>query len=129
MTLEAADGFSAVLALPATGPRRAGRVVGFGITNDAAPAAQKTPVWAGYRRRQTGGDGGPAGSADEDGRRSGNDVLTVVAAPGVTGKVVTVALTHYSLTGFYDDVIAAPKLRDAAPAPSFAAAFGFAVGP
>jgi hypothetical protein len=38
-------------------------------------------------------------------------------------------LTHYSLTGFYDDVIAAPKLRDAAPAPSFAAAFGFAVGP
>jgi acid phosphatase len=68
-------------------------------------------------------------TADEDDRHSGNKVLTVVAAPGVTGKVVTAALTHYSLTGLYDDVIGAAKLRDAATAPSFAAAFGLAVGP
>jgi hypothetical protein len=54
---------------------------------------------------------------------------TVVAAPGLTGKVVTAALRHYSLTGLYDDVIGVPKLRDAATAPSFAAAFGLAVGP
>lgn len=68
-------------------------------------------------------------TADEDDRRSGNQVLTVVAAPGVTGKVVTAALTHYSLTGLYDDVIGARKLREAATAPSFAAAFGLAAGP
>jgi phosphatidylinositol-3-phosphatase len=68
-------------------------------------------------------------TADEDDRHSGNKVLTVVAAPGLTGKVVTAALTHYSLTGLYDDVIGVPKLRDAATAPSFAAAFGLAVGP
>ncbi len=68
-------------------------------------------------------------TADEDDRRSGNNVLMVVAAPGVTGKVVTTPLTHYSLTGFYDDVIGAPKLRAAATAPSLAAAFGLAVGP
>ena len=55
-------------------------------------------------------------TADEDDRHSGNKVLTVVAAPGLTGKVVTAALTHYSLTGLYDDVIGVPKLRDAATA-------------
>jgi hypothetical protein len=68
-------------------------------------------------------------TADEDDSHHGNKVLTVVAAPGVTRIVVTAALTHYSLTGLYDDVIGAPKLRDAATAPSFAAAFGLAVGP
>ncbi len=68
-------------------------------------------------------------TADEDDRHSGNEVLTVVAAPALTGKVVTAALTHYSLTGLYDDVLGAAKLREAATAPSFAAAFGLAVGP
>ena len=68
-------------------------------------------------------------TADEDDRHSGNNVLTVVAAPALTGKVVNAALTHYSLTGLYDDVIGTPKLRQAATAPSFAAAFGLAVGP
>lgn len=68
-------------------------------------------------------------TADEDDRHSDNEVLTVVAAAGVTGKVVTTALTHYSLTGLYDDVIGVPKLRNAAAAPSFTAAFGLVVGP
>jgi acid phosphatase len=68
-------------------------------------------------------------TADEDDNHSGNNVLTVVAAAGLTDKVVTAALTHYSLTGLYDDVIGAPKLRDSAAAPPFAAAFGLAVGP
>jgi hypothetical protein len=68
-------------------------------------------------------------TADEDDNDSGNKVLTVVVGPGLTGKVVTAPLTHYSLTGLYDDVIGAPKLRDSASAPSFAAAFGLSVGP
>jgi hypothetical protein len=68
-------------------------------------------------------------TADEDDNHSGNKVLTVVAAAGLTGKVVTAALTHYSLTGLYDDVLGARKLRDSAAAPSFAATFGLAVGP
>ena len=68
-------------------------------------------------------------TADEDDRHSGNNVLTVLATPGVTGKVVTAALTHYSLAGLYDEVIGAAKLREAAAAPSFAAAFGLIVGP
>jgi acid phosphatase len=68
-------------------------------------------------------------TADEDDNDSGNKVLTVVVGPGLTGKVATAPLTHYSLTGLYDDVIGAPKLRDSASAPSFAAAFGLSVGP
>jgi phospholipase C len=68
-------------------------------------------------------------TADEDDNHSENNVLTVVAVPGLTATVVPAALTHYSLTGLYDDVIGAPKLRDAAAAPSFAANFGLTVGP
>jgi acid phosphatase len=68
-------------------------------------------------------------TADEDDHHAANNVLTVVASPGLTGKVVTAALTHYSLTGLYDDAIGAPKLREAATAPSFAAAFGLTVKP
>lgn len=68
-------------------------------------------------------------TADEDDNDSGNKVLTVVLAPGLTGKVITAPLTHYSLSGLYDDVIGASKLRDSATAPSFAAAFGLSVGP
>jgi len=68
-------------------------------------------------------------TADEDDNHSDNNVLTVVAAAGLTGKVVTAPLTHYSLAGLYDDVVGAPKLRNSATAPSFAATFGLAVGP
>jgi hypothetical protein len=68
-------------------------------------------------------------TADEDDNDSGNNVLTVVVAPGMAGKVITAPLTHYSLSGLYDDVIGASKLRDSATAPSFAAAFGLSVGP
>jgi len=67
-------------------------------------------------------------TADEDDNHSDNNVLTVVAAAGLTDKVVSAVLTHYSLTGLYDDVIGAPKLRDSAAAPSFAATFGVTVG-
>ena len=52
-----------------------------------------------------------------------------VAAPALTGKVVTTPLTHHSLTGLYTDVIGIPRLRSAADAPPFATAFGLTVGP
>jgi len=38
--------------------------------------------------------------------------LAVVAVPGLTARAVPAALTHYSLTGLYDDVIGAPKRRE-----------------
>ncbi len=68
-------------------------------------------------------------TADEDDNASNNKVLTVVAVPGLAHKVIAAPLTHYSLTGLYDDLIKAPRLRGAATAPSFASAFGLSVGP
>ncbi len=67
-------------------------------------------------------------TADEDDKKSGNKVLTVVMHPSLSGKVVTKALTHYSLTRFIDDVIGAKRLRAAATAPDMAKAFGLRVG-
>jgi phosphatidylinositol-3-phosphatase len=63
-------------------------------------------------------------TGDEDDSSSGNRVLTVVIAPGLTHRVVGTALTHYSLTRLYDDVAGAAPLRSAATAPSLAQAFG-----
>ena len=65
-------------------------------------------------------------TADEDDRNSGNKVLTTVLHSSLNGthKVVSSALTHYSLTGLYDDVIGASRLRKASTAPSMANAFG-----
>jgi len=67
-------------------------------------------------------------TADEDDRRSGNRVLTVVLHPSLQGKVVDTRLSHYSLTRLYDEVLGAPYLRRARRAPSMATAFGLAVG-
>ena len=57
-------------------------------------------------------------TADEDDRRSGNQVLTVVAHRSLDGRhrVVTAPLTHYSLTRYLDTVIGAPPLRAASGA-------------
>jgi acid phosphatase len=63
-------------------------------------------------------------TADEDDSSSGNRVLTVVIAPGVSHRVVVTPLTHYSLTRLYDEVIGAAPLREAATAASLAQAFG-----
>jgi acid phosphatase len=63
-------------------------------------------------------------TADEDDSSSGNRVLTVVIAPGVSHRVVGTPLTHYSLTRLYDEVIGAAPLREAATAASLAQAFG-----
>lgn len=66
-------------------------------------------------------------TADEDDRNSGNKVLTAVLHPSLHGKVVSTALTHYSLTGFIDQVLHASPLRNAATAPSFATAFALPI--
>lgn len=63
-------------------------------------------------------------TADEDDSSAGNQVLTVVIAPGVSHEVVTSPLTHYSLTGLLCELAGVPPLREAATAPSFARAFG-----
>jgi acid phosphatase len=67
-------------------------------------------------------------TADEDDRSSGNKVLTVVATHHQRPRVVTTPLSHYSLTGFLDDVIGAKHLRHARTAPSLAKAFHLKVG-
>jgi acid phosphatase len=63
-------------------------------------------------------------TADEDDRRSGNRVLTVVAHPSVRGEVVHRRLTHYSLTRLYAQVLGTKPLRHGAGAPDMARAFG-----
>jgi phosphatidylinositol-3-phosphatase len=63
-------------------------------------------------------------TGDEDDKTGDNTVLTVVANPSLTGKVVTSPLNHYSLSGFLSAMSGSAALRDAAGAPSFAAAFG-----
>ena len=64
-------------------------------------------------------------TADEDDRKFGNVVLTTVLHRSLDGDhaIVSTPLTHYSLTGFYAAVDGKPPLRNAASAPSFAAAF------
>jgi hypothetical protein len=68
-------------------------------------------------------------TADEDNRSQGNKVLTVVLHRSLNGrhKVVTTALTHYSLTRFYNVVAHTALLRKAASAPSMRVAFGLTV--
>ena len=68
-------------------------------------------------------------TADEDDSKSGNKVLTVVMHPAVSGKVVSTALTHYSLTRFYEDVAGVSHLNAAASAPDMATAFGLVPSP
>lgn len=64
-------------------------------------------------------------TADEDDKHSGNRVLTAVLTPRIAHKVVSSALTHYSLTRFIDQVIGARPLKNAATAPDLRKAFGF----
>ena len=62
-------------------------------------------------------------TADEDDRVSGNRVLTVVIHPSQHHRVVTTPLSHYSLTGLYDDALHVNRINNAKTAPSMAAAF------
>ena len=68
-------------------------------------------------------------TADEDNRLSRNKVLTIVIHRSQKAKVVSTALTHYSLTRLYDEVAGTKYLRSAATAPSMSKAFGLPIGP
>jgi phosphatidylinositol-3-phosphatase len=61
-------------------------------------------------------------TADEDDKRSNNDVLAVVMHAGLPHQAVTKALTHYSLLGYVDHVLGVHMLRRATG--GFARAFG-----
>lgn len=63
-------------------------------------------------------------TADEDDRRAGNRVLTVVIHRSQRGAVVSTPLTHYSLTRLYEDVAGVRHLYEAADATSMSDAFG-----
>ena len=63
-------------------------------------------------------------TADEDDGSEGNTVLTLVVNPSVTGVVTSTPLSHLSLSRLYSEVLGLPPLREAASAPSMAAAFG-----
>ena len=66
-------------------------------------------------------------TADENDGAAGNTVLTAVIHPSQNHHVVTAALTHYSLTRFYEQVTHTAYLGHAGTAPSLAAAFGVPV--
>lgn len=67
-------------------------------------------------------------TADEDDSSQGNKVLTAVIHPSQSHRVVTTALTHYSLTGLLCDVAHAPRLGAGATAPSMRTAFALPIG-
>ncbi len=61
---------------------------------------------------------------DEDDRVSGNNVAFVVVDPRLSGRVVTLPATHYSLTRWYEDNAGAAHLNNAAAARDLKVAFG-----
>lgn len=62
-------------------------------------------------------------TADEDDGSQDNTVLTVVAHPSLHHAVVGAPLSQLSLSRLYSEVLGTPPLREAATAPSMAAAF------
>ena len=67
-------------------------------------------------------------TADEDDRNSGNRVLTVVAHRSLSGQVVSVPLTHYSLSKALSNVAGARPLGQARDARGLLGAFGLQTG-
>ena len=63
-------------------------------------------------------------TADEDDGSQGNRILTLVIHPSLSGRVVSTRMTTYSLSGALSDFGGSPRLRKAATAPGFRAAFG-----
>jgi phosphatidylinositol-3-phosphatase len=68
-------------------------------------------------------------TADEDDHQQGNLVLTTLINPQLRHAVVRSALSHYSLSRLYSEVVGAPPLRRARFAPSVVRAFGLTAGP
>lgn len=62
-------------------------------------------------------------TADEDDGTQDNTVLTVVVHPSVRGTVTSSPLSQLSLSRLYSEVLGVAPLREAASAPSMAAAF------
>jgi acid phosphatase len=63
---------------------------------------------------------------DEDDRSQGNTVLTVVAHPRLSGRVVSSPVTHDNLSGWLSRVAGGSPLRDAAGKASLGRLFGLA---
>lgn len=63
-------------------------------------------------------------TADEDDKKSGNVILTVVIHPSQKGNVVKTRLTHYSLSKLLSELTGSPPLINAKTAPSMSDAFG-----
>ena len=66
-------------------------------------------------------------TADEDAHNQGNLVLTTVIHPSQHARVVSTALTHYSLTTLLTRVGHAACIRNGCSAPNFASAFGLTI--
>jgi len=67
-------------------------------------------------------------TADEDDGSQGNAVLTIVVHPSLHHVIASSPMSLLSLSRLYSEVLGLPPLRDAASAPSMAAAFGLALG-
>ena len=67
-------------------------------------------------------------TADEDNKKAGNRILTVVLHSSQQGKVVTAPLTLYSLHRLLADVGNTEPMNKGATAPDMAKAFGLPVG-
>ena len=63
-------------------------------------------------------------TADEDDHSQGNRILTTLFHPSQHANVVATALTQYSLTRLYAQVLGVQPLAQAATAPDMAGAFG-----
>ena len=66
-------------------------------------------------------------TADEDDKKSGNKVLTVVMAPRLKNKVVSSSLSLYSLSRLFSEITRTTPLLKAQSAPSMNAAFGLLI--
>lgn len=66
-------------------------------------------------------------TADEDDGHHGNQILTVVAHPDLSGAVVTTPLDHYALSRSYSEVAGTEPLGLARSAASLLGAFGLPV--
>lgn len=68
--------------------------------------------------------------ADENDGSTGNQVVDIVIHPDLNAKIATVALNHYSLTKFQEQVAGVTTyLNNAAGATDMGPAFGLTVGP
>lgn len=68
-------------------------------------------------------------TADEDNKKEGNRILTVLVHPSLSHKVVGTRLTHYSLNRLLAQITHTSPLQNGASAPDMATAFGLDIKP